>query len=90
MINETRTFAKPKITSFEKFVKLADYSLMDTLRADPDSTHDGGDHRPRQVFSGHFVPVTPTPLEAPKYVSHSSRLFTELGLNYVSPEKRDL
>ena len=44
MINETKAFAKPKITSFEKFVKLADYSLMDTLRADPDSTHDGGDH----------------------------------------------
>ena len=81
MINETRPFAKPKITSFEKFVKLADYSLMDTLRADPDSTHDGGDHRPRQVFSGHFVPVTPTPLEAPKYVSHSSRFFAELGLS---------
>jgi len=81
MINETKTFAKPKITSFEKFVKLADYSLMDTLRADPDSTHDGGDHRPRQVFSGHFVPVTPTPLEAPKYVSHSSRFFAELGLS---------
>ena len=81
MINETKTFAKPEITSFEKFVKLADYSLMDTLRADPDSTHDGGDHRPRQVFSGHFVPVTPTPLEAPKYVSHSSRFFAELGLS---------
>ena len=81
MINETRTFAKPEVTSFEKFVKLADYSLMDTLRADPDSTHDGGDHRPRQVFSGHFVPVTPTPLEAPKYVSHSSRFFAELGLS---------
>ena len=81
MINETKTFAKPKIRSFGKFVKLADYSLMDTLRADPDSTHDGGDHRPRQVFSGHFVPVTPTPLEAPKYVSHSSRFFAELGLS---------
>ena len=81
MINETKTFAKPEITSFEKFVKLADYSLIDTLRADPDSTHDGGDHRPRQVFSGHFVPVTPTPLETPKYVSHSRRFFAELGLS---------
>tara|TARA_Y100001978_G_scaffold203451_1_gene229435 strand:+ start:3018 stop:4721 length:1704 start_codon:yes stop_codon:yes gene_type:complete len=81
MINETKTFAKPNITTLEKFVKLADYSLMDNLRADPDSTHDGNDHRPRQVFSGHFVPVTPTPLEAPKYVSHSSRFFAELGLS---------
>ena len=73
--------AKPHITTFEQFAMSADYSLMDTLRADPDSTHDGGDHRPRQVFSGHFVPVTPTPLEAPKYVSHSSRFFAELGLS---------
>ena len=81
MINEAKTIAKPDITNFEKFVKLADYSLMDTLRADPDSTRDGNDHHPRQVFSGHFVPVTPTPLEAPEYVSHSSSFFAELGLS---------
>lgn len=81
MINEAKTIAKPDFTTFEKFVKLADYSLMDTLRADPDSTRDGNDHHPRQVFSGHFVPVTPTPLEAPEYVSHSSSFFAELGLS---------
>ena len=81
MINEAKTIAKPDITNFEKFVKLADYSLMETLRADPDSTRDGNDHHPRQVFSGHFVPVTPTPLEAPEYVSHSSSFFAELGLS---------
>ena len=81
MINEAKSIAKPDITTFEKFVKLADYSLMDTLRADPDSTRDGNDHHPRQVFSGHFVPVTPTPLEAPEYVSHSSSFFAELGLS---------
>ena len=81
MINEAKTIAKPDITNFEKFVKLADYSLMDNLRADPDSTRDGNDHHPRQVFSGHFVPVTPTPLEAPEYVSHSSSFFAELGFS---------
>ena len=81
MINEAKTNAKPNITNFEKFVKLADYSLMDTLRADPDGTRNGNDHRPRQVFSGHFVPVTPTPLEAPEYVFHSSSFFAELGLS---------
>ena len=81
MINEAKTIAKPDITNFEKFVKLADYSLMDNLRADSDSTRDGNDHHPRQVFSGHFVPVTPTPLEAPEYVSHSSSFFAELGLS---------
>ena len=81
MINEAKPIAKPDFTTFEKFVKLANYSLMDTLRADPDSTRDGNDHHPRQVFSGHFVPVTPTPLEAPEYVSHSSSFFAELGLS---------
>ena len=81
MINEAKTIAKPDITNFEKFVKLADYSLMDNLRADPDSTRDGNDHHPRQVFSGHFVPVTPTPLGAPEYVSHSSSFFAELGFS---------
>ena len=81
MINEAKTIAKPDTTNFEKFVKLADYSLMDNLRADPDSTRDGNDHHPRQIFSGHFVPVTPTPLEAPEYVSHSSSFFAELGFS---------
>ena len=54
---------------------------MAMLHADPQSTSDGHDHRPRQVFSGHYVPVTPTPLAAPAYVAHSRRLFEELGLS---------
>ncbi|EDX83396.1 Uncharacterized ACR, YdiU/UPF0061 family [Synechococcus sp. PCC 7335] len=54
---------------------------MDTLNADPDATEDGDDHRARQVFSGHFVPVTPTPLAEPEYVAHSSTFFKELGLS---------
>ena len=81
MTNEAKISAKTNIATFEKFVKLADCSLMNTLRADPNSTRDGNDHHPRQIFSGHFVPVTPTPIEAPKYVAHSSRFFAELGLS---------
>jgi len=54
---------------------------MDTLNADPDATGDGDDHRARQVFSGHFVPVTPTPVPEPEYVTHSSTFFHELGLS---------
>ena len=42
---------------------------------------DGDDHRARQVFSGHFVPVTPMPLAEPDYVTHSSTFFKELGLS---------
>ena len=58
---------------------LADYSLTDTLRADPDATADGVDHDPRQVFRGHYVPVNPTPIENPVYIAHSERFFDELG-----------
>ncbi|MEM7064631.1 MAG: protein adenylyltransferase SelO family protein [Cyanobacteria bacterium P01_B01_bin.77] len=73
--------AEPCVTTFDEFVRLADYSLMDNLNADPDATVDGDDHRARQVFSGHFVPVTPTPLAEPKYIAHSSAFFKELGLS---------
>ena len=72
---------KPCVTTFDEFVRLADYSLMDTLNADPDATGNGDDHRARQVFSGHFVPVKPTPLAEPEYVTHSSIFFNELGLS---------
>ena len=68
----TRTFAE--------FAQRADYSLLDSLQADPQASADGHDHRPRQVFSGHYVPVTPTPLPAPELVAHSSTLFNDLGL----------
>ncbi|MCT0206503.1 YdiU family protein [Synechococcus sp. CS-1332] len=67
-------------TTFAVFAQRADYSLLDSLRADPQATSDGHDHQPRQVFSGHYVPVTPTPLPAPEVVAHSSTLFDELGL----------
>jgi uncharacterized protein YdiU (UPF0061 family) len=69
------------ITTFAAFAERADYSLLDGLQADPQASGDGHDHRPRQVFSGHYVPVTPTPLPEPDYVAHSSRLFAELGLS---------
>lgn len=69
------------ITQFEQLAELADYSLLDTLKRDPEATADGMDHRPRQVFSGHYVPVKPTPLPNPEYVSHSKGFFRELGLD---------
>ena len=67
-------------TTFAAFAQRADYSLLESLQADPQATGDGHDHRPRQVFSGHYVPVTPTPIPAPELVAHSSSLFNELGL----------
>jgi len=76
------TAATPEqTTTFAAFAQQADYSLLDCLQADPQATGDGVDHQPRQVFSGHYVPVTPTPLPAPELVAQSSTLFQELGLS---------
>jgi uncharacterized protein YdiU (UPF0061 family) len=72
---------EPTTATFAAFAQRADYSLLESLQADPQATGDGHDHRPRQVFSGHYVPVMPTPLPAPEYVAHSSTLFHELGLS---------
>jgi hypothetical protein len=58
-------------TTFAEFAQRADYSLLDGLQPDPQASSDGQDHRPRQVFSGHYVPVTPTPLPEPELVAHS-------------------
>ncbi|WP_100640945.1 protein adenylyltransferase SelO [Marinobacter salexigens] len=69
-----------RVTTLSDLAKLADYSLMDTLNCDPDAKADGQDHEPRQVFTGHYVPVIPTPIENPEYVAHSVSLFRELGL----------
>ena len=68
-------------SSFADFAERADYSLLEALQPDPQATADGSDHRPRQVRSGHYVPVTPTPLPDPQYVAHSTALFAELGLS---------
>ena len=81
MSNISKPSAEPSITTFDEFVQKADYSLMDSLNGDPDATGDGDDHRARQVFSGHYVPVAPTPLADPEYVSHSTTFFNELGLS---------
>jgi len=81
MTSTTKLSNEADITSFDQFIKLVDYSLLENLNADPDAMFDGDDHNPRQVFSGHFVPVSPTALPDPEYVSHSSTLFDELGLS---------
>ncbi|RRQ20352.1 hypothetical protein D5687_09835 [Guyparkeria sp. SCN-R1] len=54
---------------------------MRTLKGDPDATTNGIDHSPRQVFSGHYVPVKPTPIENPEYVAHGRALFRDLGFD---------
>ena len=81
MSHSSKSSSEESLATFNNFIQLANYSLLDNLHPDPESTEDGQDHRPRQVRSGHFVPVTPKPLGQPIYVSHSETFFSELGLD---------
>jgi len=78
---KSESFKVKSTRTFSEFSQLADYSLINELKADPQSRQDGKDHSPREVFSGHYVPVTPTPIPKPEYIVHSKILFKELGLS---------
>jgi uncharacterized protein YdiU (UPF0061 family) len=77
------------ISTLNDLATLANYSLMDTLNCDPDATENGADHAPRQVFTGHYVPVRPTPIKDPEYVAHSKNFFSELGFADNMAESSD-
>jgi uncharacterized protein YdiU (UPF0061 family) len=79
MIKQLIQGIPPIITTLDDLAKLANYSFMDSLNCDPDAEVNGRNHTPRQVFTGHYVPVNPTPIEAPEYVAHSKNFFRELG-----------
>ena len=89
MSSHEKQLSSSGIKSFQEFIQHADYSLTTFLKADPASSQDGEDHRAREVYSGHFVPVTPTPLLEPSYIIHSSSLFKELGLQDELSKDRD-
>jgi uncharacterized protein YdiU (UPF0061 family) len=77
------------ISTLDDLAQLANYSLMDTLNCDPEGRENGADHEARQVFSGHYVPVTPTPIENPEYIAHSKHFFSELGFADSLAESAD-
>ena len=81
MTRKSKSLKGKETKNFSEFSQLADFSLINSLKADPQSTKDGNDHKPRPIYSGHYVPVTPTPIPEPKYISHSKTLFEELGLS---------
>ena len=68
-----------KVETLKGLSELVDYSLMKSLNRDPDAKADGVDYLPREVFSGHYVSVKPTPIKDPLYIAHSKSLFSELG-----------
>ena len=67
------------IDSLDELADVADYSFMHTLSSDPEADTRGINHTPREVCSGHYVPVIPTPLENAEYVTHSKTFFHQLG-----------
>ncbi len=73
--------SKKYVETFDELVKLADYSFMNNLVCDPDAKYSDDNKTPREVFSGHYVPVQPTPIKNPIYISHSKTFFEELGFS---------
>jgi len=67
--------------SFTTFLQCADYSLLRLLTADPEQGEHVPNKKHRQVKSGHYVEVLPTPLPNPRYVIHSRNFFHELNLS---------
>jgi len=59
----------------------ADYSWMERLRADPEAAKHEPNRSSRQVRSGHYVPVKPLPLGAPRLVIHSPSMAASLGIS---------
>ncbi len=69
------------IETFEELEKLSDYSFIEKLNSDPDAKFNGDNKSPREVFTGHYVPVKPTAIKEPIYISHSVNFFEELGFS---------
>ncbi len=80
---------EPTVSTLDDLAKCADYSFMDTLKCNPEAKEDGIDHKPRQVFTGHYVTVKPTPIKNPEYVAHSKTFFHELGFADNMAESAD-
>ena len=77
------------IKTLNDLAPLADYSLLNTLNPDPKATENGIDYQPREVFSGHYVPINPTPIKNPQYITHSKNFFAELGFTNSLAETPD-
>jgi uncharacterized protein YdiU (UPF0061 family) len=68
------------IKTVNELASASDYSFLKELNPNPKTKEDGYDHNPREVTSGHYVLVQPTPIENPHYVTHSKQFFKELGI----------
>lgn len=60
--------------------RLRDNSFVRDMLVDPEADRHAPNQRKREVRGGHFVPVPPTSLPAPRLVLHSPEMAAELGL----------
>ncbi|KAH8092340.1 hypothetical protein JL720_5309 [Aureococcus anophagefferens] len=67
--------------SLEAFCGAADASWLRCLNEDPEAAAHAPNKRSREVKSGHYVRVAPTPLRAPGLAMHSPELAADLGLD---------
>mmetsp|Transcript_59942 Transcript_59942/g.106646 ORF Transcript_59942/g.106646 Transcript_59942/m.106646 type:complete len:629 (+) Transcript_59942:51-1937(+) len=59
----------------------ANHSWVQKLNADPETEANEPNKRSREVKSGHFVRVKPTPLPSPKLIIHSPAMAETLGIS---------
>ena len=57
MLDEQENKTEQPIQTISDLAKYVDYSFLNALVVDPHAQEDGNEHNPRQVFSGHYVPV---------------------------------
>eukprot|EP00613_Pedinella_sp_CCMP2098_P074721 CAMPEP_0171921924 /NCGR_PEP_ID=MMETSP0993-20121228/20702_1 /TAXON_ID=483369 /ORGANISM="non described non described, Strain CCMP2098" /LENGTH=783 /DNA_ID=CAMNT_0012559467 /DNA_START=122 /DNA_END=2473 /DNA_ORIENTATION=+ len=67
--------------SLSELVTRADHSWLSNLQPDPQAFKHAPNKKSREVKSGHWVPVLPTPLPDPKLVKFSPSMTAELGLS---------
>jgi len=78
---ETKSDQALGMAELKQFGSRADHSWLRELVADPETAQHEPNQRSRQVRSGHYVLVKPTPLPDPSLVISSPAMAAELGLS---------
>ncbi|EKX42962.1 hypothetical protein GUITHDRAFT_95515 [Guillardia theta CCMP2712] len=77
-----RNFATlPGMETLAKLGECASHSWLEQLEADPETELHAPNRKSREVKSGHYVRVLPTPLPDPKLIIHSEDMSKHLGLS---------
>jgi len=76
---KNKTTKYKTIEQLDELVEFVEYSFVESLQCDRDAREDAHEYESREVLSGHYVRVNPTPIENPTYITHSKRFFEELG-----------